>query len=76
MIARWRDKGINLRVAVNFGATTGRPDAFTALKQALYDLNFEYCPIDVELTLPDRKRTRWRYRLSSTSQPGARDSSG
>lgn len=50
-IARWRDKGINLRVAVNFSARQlADQTLFTALKQALYDLNFEYCPIDVELT--------------------------
>lgn len=50
-IAKWRDKGINLRVAVNFSARQlADQTLFTALKQALYDLNFEYCPIDVELT--------------------------
>ncbi|EJV4198340.1 cyclic di-GMP phosphodiesterase, partial [Salmonella enterica] len=50
-IAKWRDKGINLRVAVNFSARQlADLTLFTALKQALYDLNFEYCPIDVELT--------------------------
>ncbi|EKD9217993.1 TPA: cyclic di-GMP phosphodiesterase, partial [Salmonella enterica subsp. salamae serovar 48:z:e,n,x,z15] len=50
-IAKWRDKGINLRVAVNFSARQlADQTLFTALKQVLHDLNFEYCPIDVELT--------------------------
>ncbi|SUG55879.1 RNase II stability modulator [Salmonella enterica subsp. diarizonae] len=50
-IAKWRDKGINLRVAVNFSARQlADQTLFTSLKQVLHDLNFEYCPIDVELT--------------------------
>ncbi|MCF3735222.1 EAL domain-containing protein, partial [Salmonella enterica] len=50
-IARWRDKGSNLRVAVNFSARQlADQTLFTALKQALSDLNFADCPIDVELT--------------------------
>lgn len=66
-IAKWRDKGINLRVAVNFSARQlADQTLFTALKQALYDLNFEYCPIDVELTESCLiENARWRYRLSS-----------
>ena len=47
-VAKWRDKGINLRVAVNISARQlAHQTIFTALKQ---ELNFEYCPIDVELT--------------------------
>ncbi|MCS2160630.1 cyclic di-GMP phosphodiesterase [Scandinavium sp. H11S7] len=50
-VARWRDKGINLRVAVNVSARQlADQTIFSDLKQALRDLNFEYCPIDVELT--------------------------
>ncbi|MGU3522579.1 cyclic di-GMP phosphodiesterase [Enterobacteriaceae bacterium C23F] len=50
-VALWRDKGINLRVAVNISARQlADQTIFTDLKQALRDLNFEYCPIDVELT--------------------------
>ncbi|MEG1784247.1 MAG: cyclic di-GMP phosphodiesterase, partial [Citrobacter sp.] len=50
-VAKWRDKGINLRVAVNVSARQLTDQTlFTALKQVLHELNFEYCPIDVELT--------------------------
>ena len=50
-VAKWRDKGINLRVAVNVSARQlADQTIFSDLKQALKDLNFEYCPIDVELT--------------------------
>lgn len=50
-VAKWRDKGINLRVAVNVSARQlSDQTIFSDLKQALKDLNFEYCPIDVELT--------------------------
>ena len=50
-VAKWRAKGINLRVAVNVSARQlADQTLFTALKQVLHDLNFEYCPIDVELT--------------------------
>ena len=50
-VAKWRDKGSNLRVAVNVSARQlADQTIFSDLKQALKDLNFEYCPIDVELT--------------------------
>ncbi|MCT4703968.1 cyclic di-GMP phosphodiesterase [Enterobacteriaceae bacterium H20N1] len=50
-VAKWRDKGINLRVAVNVSARQlADQTIFSDLKQALKDLDFEYCPIDVELT--------------------------
>lgn len=50
-VAKWRDKGIHLRVAVNVSARQlADQTLFSALKQALKDLHFEYCPIDVELT--------------------------
>jgi c-di-GMP phosphodiesterase Gmr len=50
-VALWRDKGINLRVAVNVSARQlADQTIFSDLKQALRDLKFEYCPIDVELT--------------------------
>ncbi|AXF58919.1 cyclic di-GMP phosphodiesterase [Leclercia sp. W6] len=50
-VAKWRNKGINLRVAVNVSARQlADQTIFSDLKQALKDLNFEYCPIDVELT--------------------------
>lgn len=50
-VAKWRDKGINLRVAVNVSARQlADQTIFTYLKQVLHELNFEYCPIDVELT--------------------------
>lgn len=50
-VALWRDKGINLRVAVNVSARQlADQTIFSDLKQALRNLNFEYCPIDVELT--------------------------
>lgn len=50
-VAKWRDKGINLRVAVNVSARQlADQTIFSDLKQALKDLNFEYCPVDVELT--------------------------
>ena len=50
-VAKWRDKGINLRVAVNVSARQlADQTIFSDLKQALKDMNFEYCPIDVELT--------------------------
>lgn len=50
-VAKWRDKGLNLRVAVNISARQLVDQTiFSDLKQALKDLNFEYCPIDVELT--------------------------
>ena len=44
-------QGINMRVAVNVSARQlADQTIFSDLKQALKDLNFEYCPIDVELT--------------------------
>ncbi|EHJ4092413.1 cyclic di-GMP phosphodiesterase [Escherichia fergusonii] len=50
-VARWRSKGINLRVAVNISARQlADQTIFTYLKQVLHELDFEYCPIDVELT--------------------------
>ncbi|MCV2772642.1 cyclic di-GMP phosphodiesterase [Enterobacter hormaechei] len=50
-VAKCRDKGINMRVAVNVSARQlADQTIFSDLKQALKDLNFEYCPIDVELT--------------------------
>ncbi|MBY7413677.1 cyclic di-GMP phosphodiesterase [Escherichia marmotae] len=50
-VAKWRDKGINLRVAVNVSARQlADQTIFTDLKQVLQELKFEYCPIDVELT--------------------------
>ncbi|EPR9552477.1 cyclic di-GMP phosphodiesterase [Enterobacter hormaechei] len=50
-VAKWRDKGINLRVAVNVSARQLADQTISSdLKQALKDLSFEYCPIDVELT--------------------------
>lgn len=50
-VALWRDKGINLRVAVNVSARQlADQTIFSDLKQVLRDLHFEYCPIDVELT--------------------------
>lgn len=50
-VAKWRDKGIDLRVAVNISARQlADQTIFTDLKQVLHELNFEYCPIDVELT--------------------------
>lgn len=50
-VAKWREKSINLRVAVNVSARQlADQTIFSDLKQALRDLNFEYCPIDVELT--------------------------
>ncbi|RYH66105.1 cyclic di-GMP phosphodiesterase [Citrobacter freundii] len=50
-IAKWRAKGINLRVAVNVSARQlADQTLFTDLKQVLHELDFEYCPIDVELT--------------------------
>lgn len=50
-MAKWRSKGINLRVAVNISARQlADQTIFTYLKQVLHELDFEYCPIDVELT--------------------------
>ncbi|WP_312633609.1 cyclic di-GMP phosphodiesterase [Pseudescherichia sp.] len=50
-IAKWRDKGLNIRVAVNFSARQlADQTLFSDLRQALSDLHFEYSPIDVELT--------------------------
>lgn len=50
-VAKWRDKGITLRVAVNISARQlADQTIFTDLKRVLRELNFEYCPIDVELT--------------------------
>ena len=77
-VAKWRDKGINLRVAVNVSARQlADQTIFSDLKQALKDLNFEYCPIDVELTESCLIETKnWRFRLSSSSANSGRKSTG
>ncbi|WPO97084.1 cyclic di-GMP phosphodiesterase [Buttiauxella sp. HR94] len=50
-IAKWREKGLNIRVAVNLSARQlADQTLFSDLRQALSDLHFEYSPIDVELT--------------------------
>jgi len=50
-IAKWRDKGLNMRVAVNISARQLADQTLCSdLQQALKDLHFEYSPIDVELT--------------------------
>jgi len=50
-IAKWRDKGLNMRVAVNLSARQlADQTLLNDLRQALSDLDFEYSPIDVELT--------------------------
>ena len=50
-VAKWRDKGLNMRVAVNISARQLADQTLCSdLKQALKDLHFEYSPIDVELT--------------------------
>lgn len=50
-IAKWRDKGLNIRVAVNLSARQlADQTLFSDLRQALSDLHFEYSPIDIELT--------------------------
>ncbi|WP_312453824.1 cyclic di-GMP phosphodiesterase [Pseudescherichia sp.] len=50
-VARWRDKGLNMRVAVNISARQLADQTLCSdLQQALKDLHFEYSPIDVELT--------------------------
>lgn len=50
-VAKWRDKGLNMRVAVNLSARQLADQTLCSdLKQALKDLHFEYSPIDVELT--------------------------
>ena len=50
-VALWRDKGINLRVAVNVSARQLVDQSiFSDLKQALKAQNFDQCPIDIELT--------------------------
>ena len=50
-VARWRDKGLNMRVAVNISARQLADQTLCSdLRQALKDLHFEYSPIDVELT--------------------------
>lgn len=50
-VARWRDKGLNMRVAINLSARQLADQTLCSdLQQALNDLHFEYSPIDVELT--------------------------
>lgn len=50
-VAQWRDRGINLRVAVNVSARQlADQTIFSDLKRALSELHFADCPIDVELT--------------------------
>lgn len=50
-VAKWRDKGLNMRVAVNISARQLADQTLCSdLRQALKDLHFEYSPIDVELT--------------------------
>ncbi|WP_342325306.1 cyclic di-GMP phosphodiesterase [Kosakonia sp. BYX6] len=50
-MAKWRDKGIILRVAVNVSARQLADQTLISdLKQALKELHYDYCPIDVELT--------------------------
>ncbi|WP_052281634.1 cyclic di-GMP phosphodiesterase [Kluyvera genomosp. 1] len=49
--ALWRDKGINLRIAVNVSARQLVDQSiFSELTQALKAQNFDRCPIDIELT--------------------------
>lgn len=49
--ARWRDKGLNMRVAVNLSARQlADQTLFSDFRQALNDLHFEYSPIDIEIT--------------------------
>lgn len=49
--AKWRDKGLNMRVAVNLSARQlADQTLFSDFKQALTDLQFEYSPVDVEIT--------------------------
>jgi len=50
-VAKWRDQGIDLRVAVNVSARQlADQTIFSDLKRALSELHFTDCPIDVELT--------------------------
>ncbi|WP_333496388.1 cyclic di-GMP phosphodiesterase [Kluyvera sp. CHPC 1.251] len=50
-VAQWRDRGIDLRVAVNVSARQLVDHAiFSDLKQAMTAQGFETCPIDIELT--------------------------
>lgn len=50
-VAKWRDKGLNMRVAVNLSARQLADQTLCSdLRQALKDLHFEYSPIDIELT--------------------------
>lgn len=50
-VAEWRDKGIDLRVAVNVSARQLVDQSiFSDLKQALKEQKFDRCPIDIELT--------------------------
>ncbi len=50
-VVRWREKGIDLRVAVNVSARQLTDQSiYTDLKLALEQLNLSRCPIDIELT--------------------------
>ncbi|MDW8846271.1 cyclic di-GMP phosphodiesterase [Erwinia sp. MMLR14_017] len=50
-IVRWRERGINLRVAVNVSPRQLIDQSiYSDLKLALEQANLDYCPIDIELT--------------------------
>ncbi len=50
-VVRWREKGIDLRVAVNVSVRQLTDQSiYTDLKLALEQLNLSRCPIDIELT--------------------------
>lgn len=50
-VAQWRDRGIDLRVAVNVSARQlVDPSIFSDLRQAMKAQNFSQSPIDIELT--------------------------
>lgn len=50
-IVRWREKGINLRVAVNVSPRQLiEQSIYIDLKQALQQANLASCPVDIELT--------------------------
>lgn len=50
-LAVWRDKGLDLRVAVNVSARQlADQTIFSDLTQALKEFHFDDCPVDVELT--------------------------
>jgi cyclic di-GMP phosphodiesterase Gmr len=50
-VVRWRERGINLRVAVNVSPRQLIDQSiYSDLKLALEQANFDHCPIDIELT--------------------------